>query len=847
MSLSGPTIIAFDQLDPIVTQLYYRKLGETSLEEQSMAQSIIIQIGGGLGAMRDTTQNTLTVVSCLESTWEILGGTILKTFMDRFEPLRRLDAIGTATIARSVVQNRLSQAFRESHFEPQYPSWPFCPEAFEELKLDTPREVLKKCEQHRQQCLREGKVSEVRSFGNGPGPVGPLPPKENKFQKIDRRLVHLISESDPTFLLEEKQEDQRLAPLLRTALQCLLHERDLRSDVLGILDSVFTGGTTTRPLHARLRLIFQNENEREEHFCVRALEQKNARAYQARLKAAMTQSGIDRSLKFRHLSVVRTNAIPGGAETQKLTDRFASAGGIFLEPSDEELRTINALHLLKQSGDPDFDDWLRSRQPFSKLSLIRSIVPSPLLFSEGISQPEPVTAQGQEVGRGESTPPTPISSRDGVTPAPEETPATARESPFPLGRACVAGRAGNAVAMPIGLLEKHTVVLAGAGSGKTVLLRRLIEEAMLLGVPSIVIDCANDLATLDEEWPSLPDSWLPEDIEKAKLYHQTKEVVLWTPGRESGNSIAFEPIPDFAAFAHDEEGLEAAVAMVRESLAPVLANGRSAAAKNKLGTLSRALRFFARQGGGKLGDFVQLLEDLPPEAGLGVEKETKLAKQMADALKVAIETNPLLRSSGTSLDPGVLFGEQSYTRTRISVINFVGLSGLEAQRAFLNQLAMTLFSWIKKHPEPGPRPLRGLLVIDEAKDFAPSQKESICKESLTRLAAQARKYHLGLVFATQNPKDIDNKIVANCSTHFYGKVNSPAAIEVVKDLIRVKGGSGEDVARLPRGQFYVHNADAQLASPTKISVPLCLSRHPENPLEEAAILKKAAVSRGRLR
>ncbi len=152
----------------------------------------------------------------------------------------------------------------------------------------------------------------------------------------------------------------------------------------------------------------------------------------------------------------------------------------------------------------------------------------------------------------------------------------------------------------------------------------------------------------------------------------------------------------------------------------------------------------------------------------------------------------------------------------------------------------------QKYPDPGKLPLRGLLVIDEAKDFVPSQKSSVCRESLLRLTAQARKYHLGLVFATQNPKEIDNRIVANCSTHFYGKVNSPAAIETVRNLIRGKGGSGEDVPRLSRGRFYVHNSDADITCPTKLLVPLCLSRHPSSPLDEASILRKASESRRRL-
>ncbi len=72
---------------------------------------------------------------------------------------------------------------------------------------------------------------------------------------------------------------------------------------------------------------------------------------------------------------------------------------------------------------------------------------------------------------------------------------------------------------------------------------------------------------------------------------------------------------------------------------------------------------------------------------------------------------------------------------------------------------------------------------------------------------------------------------------------SPASIEVVRELVRLKGGSGDDVAKLPRGQFYVHDADAGFPAPAKISVPLCLSRHPENPLDETQILQKACGSR----
>jgi len=848
MSLSGPMVLAFDQLDPIVTQLHYRKQGDQSTEEQATAEAIIVEIGSGLGSLRDMTRNTLTIISCVESTWQILGSTVLKTFIDRFESPWRLSAVGNEVVAQAIVSGRLGTAFEAADFKPKYPTFPFRPEAFNDLKLDTPREILKKCDAHRQRCIVAKVVRELRSFTGTESNAGSPEVVKVGLNRLDHEFDKYVAGANLAELLEEKFEDERLAPLLRTALECLLHERDLPPNIDSFVDTEFTGGTTTRPLHARLRLIFQKENEREEHYCVRALQLTNATAYQARLKAAMTQSGIDRTLKFRRLTVVRTKPVPGGVETKKLTDKFAQSGGVFVHPTDEELRTIQALHELKAKGNADFEKWLRARQPISKLKFIREIVPSNLLFQDSTSKKSLDPRETDSMRNGIGTDVTADESMGSKDREPDHVPSpqggASRSVQLPLGRRILANKPGEAIGMSIALLEKHTLVLAGAGSGKTVLLKRLIEESLILGIPSIVIDCANDLATLDEEWSPHPAEWTDEDRKKAEQYHRRRQVIIWTPGKEAANPLSFEPVPDLAPLFHDEDELDTAVAMICESLTQLVARGQSQASQQKRGILSKALRYLAQHGGGRLAELIALMEDLPPEAGLGVANESKLALQIADSLKVELETNPLLRSHGASFDPAVLLGAgQSSDRVRISVINLVGLPGLEAQRYFLNQLAMTLFSWIKKYPDPGKQPLRGLLVIDEAKDFVPSQKSSVCRESLVRLTAQARKYHLGLVFATQNPKEIDNRIVANCSTHFYGKVNSPAAIETVRDLIRGKGGSGDDVPRLSRGQFYVHNSDADIKCPTKLLVPLCLSRHPSSPLDEASILRKASESR----
>jgi DNA helicase HerA-like ATPase len=51
--------------------------------------------------------------------------------------------------------------------------------------------------------------------------------------------------------------------------------------------------------------------------------------------------------------------------------------------------------------------------------------------------------------------------------------------------------------------------------------------------------------------------------------------------------------------------------------------------------------------------------------------------------------------------------------------------------------------------------LTRLYVLDEAQNFAPSLGMTASKASEKALAAQARKFGLGMIFATQAPKGID--------------------------------------------------------------------------------------------
>jgi hypothetical protein len=859
MSLCSPTVLAFDQLDPIVAQLEPAAQAEgQDADVEGRALSIIQEIANGLGAMRDATNWTLTIVSCLEATLNLLRKRTLATWSDRFvEPAKTLETIQTGSAAESIIYPRVKVACESVGFKMPTPSWPLSQEALAEIDGQTPRELLKICELHRQQCDLEDRFTPLTSLAARERNSLPTPKADPTF---DHDFARHRQQANVEWLWEQSTEDDRIAPLLIAGCRALLRETTLPTNMDAVVDD-FPGGKTTKPLHARIRLIDHASNDREEHFCFRALERKNAIAFQARLKGTMNGSGLDKNLPFRHAVILRRQPQPGGEITEQLVKRYNDSGGEWYKPSDDEIRTLFALKQMMAANQSGFDVWLRTKRPATNLSLFKEHCKQ-LATQEDDTVTENPPQNEKRPGRTQTERKDPTSDTNetgstSITTKGRKPKAASKESrkeqsnspidsvaQIPLGQRML-GSKSETVFLPLQLLERHTVVLAGAGSGKTVLIKRLVEEAAIASVPSIVIDCANDLSALTERWPVAPNGWLAEDNKQADQYFKQSEVVVWTPGRESGNPLSLEPLPDLSAVADNDEELEAAVEMASAALAPIVASGASQTARYKKGILSEALKFFARQGAGSLTDFIAVLGELPSEAGTGVNNQVRYAREMADCLRSERATNSLLRSSGTGLDPALLFGDtaKSNGKTRVSVISFIGLQSLESQRQFLNQLAMTLFSWIKKHPSPVNRQLRGLLVIDEAKDFVPSQVNTACKESLMRLVAQARKYHLGLDFATQNPREIDNRIVGNCSTHYYGKASSPAAIEVIKDQIRLRNGSGDDIPTLQKGRFYVYNADAGMSAPTKIQVPMCLSHHRRNPLDEDEILRLAAKCR----
>ncbi|MGW7536441.1 helicase HerA domain-containing protein [Amycolatopsis sp. NPDC054798] len=841
LALTGPLVIGVDQLDTLlaVSDRQTRDIGRGKDNDL-----LVAQIADGLMELRQITRRTMTVLACLPPTWMQIKDKAADSVGDRFRESLTLGRVLDAEIGRKLVERRLGVAYAAMDFTPPHSTWPVAPSAFAGPWDEyTPRELLRRIGAHIDACVRAERVQELTTFNpDAPAVLPARPePKPDRFTELDDWFDQLRADADPSALLDHKVEDEVMPRLLSAALRGWITE-------VGDDEMEWDTRVSEDELHAWLTHTLDEAKDLEEHWAFRAISAKNPIAVLSRFRKARSAAGLRPGADNRHLILIRNSSWSKGEKTQAELRAFEAAGGMRLKMSEADVRTFWALDEMFVKGGPDVHEWLIDRRPARRSQLLSGVLPdaaprpggtgqtpqTPRPAAERPANPAPVNAAPANQPS-LFTPPaqTPRPHRTGTAQAPRSD----GTHPPPDGPLVLGSETGSGkpVSIELSALRKHAAVFAGSGSGKTVLLRRIIEECALRGVSSIVLDPNNDLARLGDPWPSPPDGWGPDDARLAERYLEGTDVVVWTPGRAAGRPLGFEPLPDFAGVLDDEDEFSAAVEVAVAALAPqARLTGSTAKADIGLAVLRQTIVHHARTGSRSLPELIEVLEDLP-EGVTNLTGGRKIAAEVAELLKAAMVNDPLFAGAGTPVDPALLLTPETGKRARISVISFAGLPSEAQRQSFVNQLQMELFAWIKRNPA-GDRPLGGLFVMDEAQTLAASGSLTASTRSTIVLAAQARKYGLGLLFATQAPKGLHNQIAGNAMTQFFGRLNSPAQIAAANEMARAKGSPVADISRLERAQFYV---SGEAFGFRRVSAPLCLSHHPASPLRVEEVLARA--------
>lgn len=826
IAFDNATVLAVDQIDTLI---------EAAKSANRHDENSVEKVAHGLMSIRETMSRTAAVVSSITAAWEYLEATVMASAMDRFRQPPRLERPASDDFGRALLAKRFAPCFAEAQFTPPYVTWPVADDALAAAIDFTPRELMRTVDRHIGGCLRSDVFAEMTSLSDTPQPAPPpIIEAKPELTQLDQRFAELMAAADPAAALSPETEDRVVPPLLQAGFASWI-------EALGDDGAAFAQDPKPSPkavLHGKIGRILDPETDTEQSWSFRALSATHPRSVQARLKNATTAAGLSLGSAARSLIILRRDPWPSGAKTREMVADLDERGGQVVAWTDDDIRVLTALAQLRVERSEFLSEWTARRNPAARVGFISDILEATLATLPNPVSPNPMPSPPVQ----RAVTPTRVGGRFAVSAlsktATDVMFGTSRlpaAAAIPLG--VVSGSPQRPVSIGLEALRKHLAIFAGSGSGKTVLIRRIVEECALQGVSSIVLDVNNDLARLGTAWPTGTREWSGDDESKAATYLTGTEVVVYTPGRSTGRPLSFPPLPDFAEVADDPDEFTAAVESAAAGLAPrAMVEGKTARAVQSRAVLFDALRHFGRQSGTSISALIDVLADLPDGVS-DLVNARKFAGQIAENLKAAQASDPLFGDAGTPADPGTLLTPSPGFRARISVINLAALGSDDTRNNFVNELQMALFAWIKRHPA-GDRPLGGLFVMDEAQNFAPATRTTACTQSTLALASQARKYGLGLIFATQAPKGLDNKIPGNAASQFYGLLHSPAQIAAAQEIARSKASSVPDIGRLPTGVFYAALDGGAFA---KIQSPLCLSYHPTSAPTEEEVM---AIARG---
>ena len=403
---------------------------------------------------------------------------------------------------------------------------------------------------------------------------------------------------------------------------------------------------------------------------------------------------------------------------------------------------------------------------------------------------------------------------------------------------------GEPVLLNASTLTTHGVVFGMTGSGKTGLGVNMLEEALLGGTPTLILDPKGDMGNILLNFPdSTPDDlepWMdagkarrkgttvadlaakesaerradlagdgitPERI--ARLRDNT-DFKIYTPGSTIGlpiNVLGSLKAPDLdwedsAEVIRDEiEGLVSSILV----LAGVKSDPVSGPEHILIATI---VETWWREG--RDLDLATLVGQIPkpPFRKLGVF-DLEMFFPEKQRMSLALQLNSLLASpsmaswlEGEPLDIESLLGTDD--RTPCAIIYIAHLN--EKARQFVVTLLLSkVITWMRS--KPGTSELSALVYMDEAFGYAPPSAEPPSKKPILTILKQARAFGVGLVLVTQNPVDLDYKAMSNAGTWIVGRLQTDNDKRRILDGIP-NGLPDLDtrISNLEKRQFILHLA-----------------------------------------
>lgn len=386
-------------------------------------------------------------------------------------------------------------------------------------------------------------------------------------------------------------------------------------------------------------------------------------------------------------------------------------------------------------------------------------------------------------------------------------------------------------------LLTHAFICGTTGSGKTILAKVVLEEALLNDIPCVAIDLKGDVSSMkliiDRDDPDLLLPWVEGETEeerhkralseirqhgerlatcqldfsKASQLKEKTYVRIFTPRRARGIQLGFPAAlvaPQDAEHLAQEspqefrELVRAVTDALLDRLYPRVLRTKIENERNFLFEIVKfcwenAVELSGIEG---LKRLLHMIEEPPFDmiGGLPVYQYIDAENRRSRLLN---KVNTLVSGPETQWFEGEplcmeLLLHSAEGKTPLSIINLSELEQFEDRSFVVAQIAHTIYNWMRT--QSGTSQPRLLFFIDEIGGGGGKQAlfpsypyECAAKWGLNYLLRQGRAFGVCVAFATQNPGDIDYRALSNCGTLAIGRLGTERDRRKVLEGMAVSG------------------------------------------------------------
>lgn len=330
------------------------------------------------------------------------------------------------------------------------------------------------------------------------------------------------------------------------------------------------------------------------------------------------------------------------------------------------------------------------------------------------------------------------------------------------------------------MVQKHVSILAKTGGGKSFMCGDLIEELMKHDVTIMVIDPHGEYGSMRDKGRE-PQGGRDFGVEPRGYADKIIEFATDTSANPLASPLKFtlsniEP-RDLLALTSIKNG--------KAYLTPL---------RKAVDMIKSVKRDYS------LRDIIRVLE--AEEEGSNAALINEL--EYLDEIKIFAE-------SGTMMDELVVKG-------KMTIINLKGTPP-DIAELVVERIGTALFELRKLNRIP---PM--MLVVEEAHNYCPQVGSAASSKIFRTIAAEGRKFGLGLTIISQRAAKIDKSVLSQCNTQMILKVTNPNDLKAITASVEgLTAGMADEIQRLPIGVALVVGGNVQM--PLFVEVRPRESRH----------------------